>query len=545
MLKRVVKILIVLVIAYYGYQFLGTALNAHRADISLWSAWNKAESCEQEPTSQCFAEMAVLSLGLHNSLSGVGGVDLELRYVGYGDFADAVIKPDDRRWIESNRISQKLYESVSTDTEQFIAAPPTDDVHAYLAAYAFLQDDTSYFSTSFPVGDAVDSARSRRGPPDITSRTAAFLEKWRQSLDQHGRYSTEWLYYATRARELKKLDEAKEALEKAEEIGFSGTNRVAAMVETWRLFGEDAVAKRIEESPDTNFRAEAYLKLSDLSLGIGDNAWSSRMFASFVENYDREKPIHHRVVWIHMASRAARVAHAMGDNEQAEVWADAYAKETSFYSVPERVRYSGRLYADIGLFEKATAIAREAIVHAPAPKKPFWSVLRGQKVSGDTAVHNSIVGHAVGIFCQAGEFETAFAFADNNPGYGADASVGCLAAIQGGNTPLQLAEVEKRLGHSSKRPLRTGYAAMLVERGDYKQAVEFIENTLDLPPRFSQSTRAIENVQLLRLAVAMRNEPLTRMIMRHIARDASEVSGNQAMRLFATVASHTKAWPED
>ena len=107
MLKRAFKILVVLAIAYYGYHLISVAVAAKRVGIPVWSAWTKAESCELEPTSQCFAEMAVLSLGLHDSLNGVGGVDLELRYVGYGDFADAVIKPEDRgRRFDSVRARQ-------------------------------------------------------------------------------------------------------------------------------------------------------------------------------------------------------------------------------------------------------------------------------------------------------------------------------------------------------------------------------------------------------------------------------------------------------
>ena len=543
--KIVIAIFIALWAAYYAYNVVGVAVSADRRGMPVWSALTKAEACEQQPTSQCFAELAVLSLKPHQSLRGVGGVDLELRYVGYGDFADEATKPADRRWIKSNQISQMLYESVSADSEQFIATHPTEDVHAYMAAYAFLQGDTSYFSAVFPVGTAVAAARSRLGAPFSNDQTAALMRKWRQSLDKHARYSREWLNYATRARELKQVEQAKEALALAEEIGLTDTARGQAVVERWRLFGADAVVQRIEEFSDTNTRAEAYLKISDLAAKSGDNEWSIEMFANFQDNYDREKPIRHRVVWLHMASRAARVAHALGKEERAEFWAEVYAKETSFYRRAERVRYSGRLYANVGLFDRAIVVAREAIADAPTPENLLWPMLPGRKSSREETLHNSTVGHAIGIYCLAGEFDTAFELAARNPSYGVTASAGCLAAVVAEKTTLTLAEIERQLGSASRRPLRTGYAATLVERGNYQQAAKLIASTIDLPPQFGSVPRVFANVQLLRLAVAMRDEPLTRKIMQHIVGDAGKVSGGLAVNVFASVAAHTKAWPDE
>ena len=77
-----------------------------------------------------------------------------------------------------------------------------------------------------------------------------------------------------------------------------------------------------------------------------------------------------------------------------------------------------------------------------------------------------------------------------------------------------------------------------------QQAATLIESTIDLPSQFESVPRAIANAQLLRVAVAMRDEPLTRKIMKHIAGDAGELSGSVAVNVFATVAAHTKAWPD-
>ena len=128
--------------------------------------------------------------------------------------------------------------------------------------------------------------------------------------------------------------------------------------------------------------------------------------------------------------------------------------------------------------------------------------------------------------------------------YGVTASEGCLAAVVGEKSKLTLAEAERGLGSASWRPLRTGYAATLVERGHYQQAAKLIESTIDLPSQFESVPRAVANAQLLRVAVAMRDEPLTRKIMKHIAAEAGELSGPVAVNVFATVAAHTKAWPD-
>jgi len=542
--KRTVKTLIVLAIAYCGYQVLSVVVGANRADIPLRSALFKAASCERDPTSQCFAELAILSLPTIRSFDSHNSEALALRYLGYGDVVDEAVtegyKPDAERY----RNAQLLYESVSSDIDLFASTSPTDDLSAYLVAYHLLQENPSYFyTTTQGIGVAEDAARSRRGRLDTSTLTLALLRKWRESLDRHGRYGYQWLRYATLAREWEKPDEAEEALAKAEETGLHDISKLKAMVETLHLYGRNAAVEKIDGYPGTNFRAEAYLKLADLALGIGDTGWSSNAFAKFVENYDRSEPIRHRGQWLHMSRRAARVAHALGYSEQAEVWADTYEKETFFYSISERIRYSGELYADIGLFAKSSAIAHQSITHAPALEIPYWSALPGYEVGSSAYDHYLIVGRAIGLLCRAGDFEAAYALTEGNPEYGRDAGPECFTAIQDEDTLSRLPELESRLGEFSKRPMRTAYAVSLVERGDYGQAAQIIEQTLDLPPRYSFSARAIDNAQLLRLAVAMRDEPLTRTIMRSIARDANELSGSRAVWLYAFVASFTKQWP--
>ena len=174
----------------------------------------------------------------------------------------------------------------------------------------------------------------------------------------------------------------------------------------------------------------------------------------------------------------------------------------------------------------------------------FWSRLPGRKSSPSEILHNSTVGHAIGIYCLAGDFKTAFELAARNPSYGVTAGPGCLAAVEAENAAMSIAEVESALGNASWRPMRSRLAATLVELGDYRRALQLIESTIDLESQHDSVPRAIENAQLLRLAVAMRDEPLTRKIMQHIAADAGELSGPLAVSVFATVAAHTKAWPD-
>ena len=543
-LRHTIAVLVVVLLAYYGYNLLGTVTSANRAGIPVWSAMNQATLCEKEPTSRCFADLAVLSLKPHQRLSGVGGADLELRYVGRGEFADSAIGREDRRWIRGNQIAQQMYESLLQDTEQFLATTPTASLNAYMAAYAFLQDDTSYYSISFPVGEAVSVARSRLGAPFASDETIALMQKWRQSLDRHAQYSSDWLNYAIYARELTQVEQAKEALEKAEALGWSNTNRTRAIVETWHLYGAIVAVEKILEFADTNTRAEAFLKLSDLAAQSGDTELSVEMYAGFLDNYDREKPIRHPVVWQHMADRAARVTHIHGNETQTRSWANVYAKETNYYNKAERVRYSGRLYAEVGMFNEAIAVAEDAIAHAPAPEETLLSSLPQRKIGASEARHNSTVGYAIGIYCLAGEFDTAFELAARNPAYGATAAAGCLAAVEAENASMTIEEVESALGSNSWRPIRGRRAATAVELGDYRQAAELIESLIDLESQHDSVPRAIENTQMLRLAVAIRDEPLTRKIMKSIAGDAGELSGQQAVRVFAAVAAHTKAWPD-
>ena len=539
MIKRTIVFLVALAIVYFAYEIFGIATGAQRAGIPVWSALFKAESCEREPTSECFAELALVSIRPHHSLQGLDDVGLAFRFLGYGEIAEQTDTNDGRRSEDSYRNAQIIYEEILNDTEHFLTKPPIDDVGAYAVALYFVQGDPSYFLSRNQEIDAIeDAARAQR--PYTPVAAPALVRKWRESLDQYGGAGYEWMNFAIRLRESGMPDKAKAALAKAEEIGLSDISRIRGIGETWHLFGNDAAAEVVDTFADTNLRAEAHLKLADLALQSGDAAWSATAFERFVANYDREKPIRHRVLWGLMARRAANVANAVGDREQAEVWADTYAKETSFYSIPDRVRYSGELYADVQLFEKSAAIARQAIAEAPAPDSSPWARFLGLDPGDKTAIHNAVVGRAAGLLCRSGDFEAAFALTEANPAYGPHAAIGCFTAIESRNTLSRVSELERRLGQSSIRQLRTAYARSLITRGDYQQAAEVIEQTIDFPPVHDRSSRANENVQLLRLALAMCDDELAREVMQSIARDADSISGIQAIRVFTAVASYTK-----
>lgn len=540
MKKRTIVLLAALVLLYFGYEIVSVTIGAKRAGISVWSALSKADSCEQDPTSECFAELAIVSIRSHHSLQGLDDVGLAFRFLGYGNVAEMTVSNDGRPSTTSYRNAQTLYEDILDDEEYFLSEPPIDDVGAYAVALYFVQEDPSYFLSRNQEIDAIeDAARARRSY--TSTPVPGLARKWRESLDQYGAAGYEWLNFAIRLRETGMSDDAKAALAKAEEAELSGIGTIRSVGETWYLYGNDAAARRVETFADTNLRAEAYLKLADLALQSGDTAWSADAFERFVANYDREEPIRHRVLWGLMSRRAAIVANSLGDREQAEVWADTYAKETSYESVPDRVRSSGDLYADVGLFGKAAAIARQAIAHAPPPDESLWARVPGLDLGDRTAVHNSIVGRAAGLLCRSGDFEGAFELTEANPAYGPHAAIGCFAAIENRNMLSRVSEVERRLGQASIRPFRTAFARSLIVAGDYRQAAEIIEQTIDFPPLHDTSSRANDNVQLLRLALAMCDDHLARRIMQSIARDAHSISGTHAVRVFAAVASYTKS----
>ena len=300
---------------------------------------------------------------------------------------------------------------------------------------------------------------------------------------------------------------ARSALEKVMELEPAERDRVRAIEETWRLDGYPAAIDRIETFDSTNLRAETYLLLANLALEHGETADGDDAYQRFTANYDRDAPVRHPVLWEHMPKRAALVAHALGDAGQAEAWSDIYAQEVSYFTTPDRVVHAGSLYADIGLSTKAAAIARDAIAHAPAEDPPVSTVMSILGIPARTSRRDIATGQAAGLLCRAGEFDAAFEQVGANPGYGAFAAPGCYAAIDAASRPISIDELERRLGPRSQRPLRTAHALALIHRGEEQEAGRVIARTIDLPPGNPHARRAVENVELLRLAVAICDKP--------------------------------------
>ena len=543
MFRRILIGIVAVFVGVLTYFYVLDVIAKKRANIQLESASAKARQCEQRPTSRCFAELAVLRLPFYTRFSGYDQLGSRLRYLGFGDLVDARTRQSQFEYADSDRHALRLIELLVDDVERFDAEPPHPDPFAYSNAFYRLLDDFPGIGLHrSEIIQAEKAALERRGPPDLPRHTTALLGKWREALDAHGDKALDWLFYTSRARVLGETDEAKEALSKAIELGASGTSDWNVVYETWQLHGLAAGLAAVADIPDTNYRASTYLNLANRLLTQGDRASAIDAFQRFNLSYDEDEPVRLPTAWRRMQMSAALAAHQLGDMDQAIIWADKYARGSSFASRTVNALEAAELYVDIGAKDQAKTRAYEAIAHAPKPGQ----TARGPWLStvSTTPYYNGYIGRAIGVFCEAGEYSIAFSLTEREPDIGSSAVRGCRVAMEGPNPRMTLERLAESLSLHSVRQLQEIRVATFVEAGDYEAASHLIRSALDSPPAFEGGSLAIANLTYLRLAVAMREEQLTRDIMKFIAANASSVDGKTASELFATVATHTHRWPD-
>ncbi|MBT8080748.1 MAG: hypothetical protein KJO31_19355 [Gammaproteobacteria bacterium] len=526
------------------YFYVVNAVEKKRAGVSLQLASLKASECEEVPTSRCFAELAVLHLPFYVRFSGFDGLGRDLRYLGFGDLVDARTRKDEFEYDEANRQATRLFQLLVASIEAFENAPPNDDPFIYSKVFHKLLDDFPGFGGGWwpDVIRAEKAALLRRGAPSLPRHTDAVLRKWRQALDLHSDHAQNWLLYTSRARELQKIVQAREALSKAVAMGVSDTNDWTVVYETWQLYGVEAAFAAVTEIPDTNFRASTYLNLANRLLAQGDATSAATAFQAFTRNYDEDEPVRLVTAWRRMAKNAALTAYRLGNAEKAAFWAAQYERRSNYGTRTVNALDTAELYVDTGHFDKAVTKAYEAIAHAPEPGQ----TARGPWLSevSTTPYYNGYIGRAMGVLCKAGKFDAAFALTEQNPDIGSNAVPGCRVAMEGSNPEMTIRSLAAALSLRSVRQLEELHAATLVETGDYAAASRFIQAALDTPPEQEGGSLAISNLNYLRLAVAMRDERLARDIMRYIAADAASVDGKTASWLFSTVAAYTYKWPD-
>lgn len=543
MSRRILVAIVTVLVCVLTYFYVLDVIAKKRANIQFESSAAKARECEQLPTSRCFAELAVLRLPFYTRFDGFDQLGSRLRYLGFGDLVDARTTQSQIEYADMDRHALRLIELLIDSVEHFNNEPPHPDPFVYSMAFYWLLDDFPGIGLHrSEIIQAEQAALERRGPPNLPRYTTALRRKWREALDAHGEKALDWLFYTSRARELGETDEAKEALSRAIELGTPGTSDWTVVYETWQLHGLVAGLVAVEAIPDTNYRASTYLNLANRLLTQGDSASAIDAFQRFTASYDEDEPVRLPTAWRRMQKSAALVAHRLGDAGQAMIWADKYAKGSSFASRTVNALEAAELYVEIGAKDQAKARAYEAIAHAPKPGQ----TARGPWLStvSTTPYYNGYVGRAIGVFCKAGEYSIAFSLTEREPDIGSMAIRGCHVAMEGPNPRMTLERLAKSLSLRSVRQLQEIRVATLVEAGDYEAASNLVRIALDSPPAVEGGSLTFANLTYLRLAVAMRDEQLTREIMRFIAANASSVNGKTASELFATVATYTHRWPD-
>lgn len=530
-------------IAVLTYQYLMHRHMLRSADVRIQSTHSKAGECSSQPTSSCFAELAVLHMSPFTKFTEFSRLASNLRYLGFGEVVDASTPDGERQFAADELEAYRQYVLVTQDPERFASAPPAADPFVYSKASYRLDPDYVDFAGggNGDVKSAEEAAQKRRGMTPVTPAQEAMLRKWRESLELYADSSLDWLFYTSRARTMGKHDEARDALQTALGYTVSPTSEWTVVYESWQLNGLEAGLAAIAALPETNRRAGAYLNMANRLFNSGNVKAAESAYRMFEESFDENEKFRLATQPRRLARSAALLAYRLYGTDAAMDWAERYANGHAFLSVANNALQATELFAEIGAADRVVIEVETAIANAPEPGK----TARGPWLStvSTTGYHNSYVGRSAGALCRVGKLDEAFAITAGKPWYGENAISGCRKTIEGDNPALTLDELADKLALRSKRELELFHAAALVRDGDYELASEYIRDALNTVVADARASRAFRNLSYLRLAIAMRDEALTKDVMRAIVADGVMTSGDEAVSLFTSVAILTQRWP--
>ena len=291
----------------------------------------------------------------------------------------------------------------------------------------------------------------------------------------------------------------------------SGNRWLITVSELWKKLGDQAEAERWAsiyadsfEKPQSYAAARAYARIEEYSRAI-------ETARTMLERIEPEKPYDQLSTWNQL--RAAQ----------------------PYLEVADVLRNAGAM-------EEALEAAKLGLQQAPAPGRWLLGVMNSTKSTG---YYNTAASAVIGLMCETHRFDAAFSMARSNEGAAPGARIRCRNALEQQDRHLSIAEFGKRMGLYSNRFDEVEAAASLVEQGQHANAASIIRKSLDSPPYTRESSPASANLAYLRLAVAMRNEPLTREVARQVIADTRRAGDLDAVNALQEAAIIMLTWPED
>jgi len=554
-----------------------------------------AKSCAIRPMSQCLGKLAVMRLPNYGSIGASSHMGLSFRHLGFHAIAEERMKGDSVALGAD--VSIRLYELLRNDAAAFSREPLDERPHVYGQIWDWLDDDYPHRQHFLrEVRTAELAARDSRSTNEPTSAHHRLYGRWRESVEQHGTWFLHWSNFAEASLELGHTDAAERALRNARPMARATYEQSALMRLTFELGGASTALDEALGVENPFERSNALVQLAREAVNIGD-AHSARQF---LEQFDDEYAAYAIGAppggpdlpttldksgdrWLIVVSELWRT---LGDEAEAERWAlsytDSFEKPQSYAAAKAYARieeYSRAIETartmleriepvkpydelttwnqlraaqpylevadvlrDAGAVEEALEAAKLGLQQAPAPGQWFFTVMNSTKSTG---YYNTAVSAVIGLMCETHRFDAAFSMARSNEEAASGARIRCRNALEEQDQLLSIAEFGKRMGLYSNRYDEVEAAASLVEQGQYAEASSTIRNSLDSPPYTRESSPASANLNYLRLAVAMRNEPLTRDVARQVIADTRRAGDLDAVNALQEAAIIVLTWPED
>lgn len=554
-----------------------------------------AESCGDSPTSQCLGSLALMRLPDYGSIDASSDMSLSFRHLGYHDVADERMKGNSVSLGAD--VSIRFYELLRNDATAFSREPLDERPHVYGQIWDWLDDDYPHRRPVLrEVRTAELAARDRRMTNEPTSARRTLYARWRESVEQHGTWFSHWSRFAEASLALGHADAAKHALVRARPLARATYEQSALMRLTFALAGAPAALDEALALGNPYERNNALVRLSREAVEIGDADSARQFLEQFEHEYSAYAPgappggpdlpstlDKSGDRWLITASE---LWNKLGNQAEAERWASIYAdsfeKPQSYAAAKAYARigeYSRAIETartmleriepekpydelstwnqlraaqpyvevadvlrDAGALEEALEAAKLGLQQAPAPGRWLFGVMNSTKSTG---YYNTAASAVIGLLCETHRFDAAFSMAQSNEDAAFGARIRCRNALEEQDPNLSIAKFGKRMGLYSNRFNEVEAAASLVEKGQYADAASTIQQSLDSRPYTRESSPASANLNYLRLAVAMRDEPLTREVAGQVIADTRRSGDIDAVNALQEAAIIMLTWPED
>lgn len=492
-----------------------------RGDIAVVDTL-EYKSCMAVPTSKCLADLAIEALPSDHQF---------FPKTSLGQLAQSLAHVDNLEWVKqrtsfdaiSSDLIKKLivrrFEQIELEDAKTEIPPNFSPSAYYTGAHLRINDHFLYGGGRGDIVAAEKAEFIRRGPPLVTARMNTYIDVWSQSIERtdetkRGRY---WLAYASQMMTLNIRSKARHGLSKALEYypGIIGFYRLEQMVR----FGEpDFAIKFAENEPDKNHRARYLAKVAKFLAIARYPARSQKvlkalrkLLPSIKANY-KKMDVMLDIIFAQKSNDDIVSAKKLAENiyslarEPAGLSSHGLLRAVEAYYLADE---SGR----------ARKVLLSLIQSIPKDDKVVGFGFHFGPVRYDGALKWEVLVKSVRWLCKFGDKDAAIKLATEigNQGYRTEAAENLYACLsERPNNEITPDLLAQRLNLKTPFAIHLRKATIEIVAGQKMKAVNTIRHLLTVNPPYNFVRKGHWGSYLLRLSVAIRNDDLSKSILKKI-----------------------------